>query len=350
MTTGPFREGEILRGKYRVKRLLGEGGMGIVVLARHLRLDRNVAIKMLSDEAAAKSGAVVRFAREARAAARIQSDHVVRILDVDDSESGAPFLVMEYLEGKDLDAVLRDEGKLSVARAVDVVLQACVGLAEAHAHGIVHRDLKPANLFLANRPGSPGIVKVLDFGISKALRDTDDVALGATGAERALGSPSYMSPEQLKSARHVDARTDIWSLGVTLHELVSGGLPFEAEGATALGARIATEPPIPLGRACPDAPKELEAIVLRCLEKDPAARFENVAELAKALAPVSKTGAATAERVHGILFAARLSSARQPIASPSQGPDPRTLSLDAPLLPSPIHAAFLPAIAPRFSR
>src|SRR5215472_10401929 len=167
MPAAAFREGEVLRGKYRVKRILGSGGMGVVVLARHLRLEQNVAIKMLSVESARKAGAVARFAREARAAARIVSNHVVRIVDVDESESGAPFIVMEYLEGKDLAQLLRAKGPLPVPRAVDYVLQACEGIAEAHALGIVHRDLKPANLFLAKRPGAAPVVKLLDFGISK---------------------------------------------------------------------------------------------------------------------------------------------------------------------------------------
>ena len=275
------RVGQILRGKYRVERVLGAGGMGAVVAATHLRLDRPVAIKLLRPALVGKPAIVARFAREARAAAKLKSDHVVRILDVDDDEGGEPFLVMELLQGHDLQRAI-DDGPLNVARAVEYVLQACVAVAEAHAHGIVHRDLKPANLFLTPAPDGSARVKLLDFGISKAM-EAEGGNLALTDATAMVGSPYFMSPEQLRSAHAVDARTDIWSLGVVLYQLVTGSLPFRATQATELAARIAADPPSPITRA--DVPEALRAVVARCLEKQPSARYPTAIDLARALAP-----------------------------------------------------------------
>jgi eukaryotic-like serine/threonine-protein kinase len=278
--------GEVLRGKYRVERVLGSGGMGVVVLATNLRLDQRVAIKLLSKESAQRPTIAARFAREARSAAKLKGEHVVRILDVDDTEDGRPFIVMERLEGEDLDAVLARETALSVPRAVDLVLQACEGLAEAHAAGIVHRDLKPANLFLARRGDRPAIVKLLDFGISKIAdpRATDQ-DVGLTHDSAIVGTPTYMSPEQLKSSRDVDARADLWSLGVVLHQLLSGEPPFPATSIGALAAQIASEPPQPLRGVRGPIPAGLATAIGRCLEKDATRRFATVLELARALAP-----------------------------------------------------------------
>ena len=231
-TEGLPQPGDVLAGKYRVERVLGSGGMGVVVAAMHLTLQERVALKFLLPEGAKKEETVTRFLREARAAAKIKSEHVARVSDVGTLESGAPYLVMEYLDGSDLSALLRRDGPLPPRDAVEYVLQACEALAEAHAVGIVHRDLKPANLFLARHAGGAPRIKVLDFGISKlTARDPsmppDDPSMTRTRAW--LGSPLYMSPEQMRSARDVDTRTDIWALGVILYELLSGKPPFDGE-------------------------------------------------------------------------------------------------------------------------
>src|SRR5258706_970099 len=239
----PVREGEVLAGKYRIERVLGLGGMGIVVAARHVQLDQHVALKFLLPEALANKDVVQRFAREARAAAKIQSEHVARVIDVGTLDTGSPYMVMEYLEGSDLAHILQERGRLPFYEPVDYVLQACEAIAEAHAAGIVHRDLKPANLFLARRTNGRSIVKVLDFGISKVTKGSQD-DLSLTKTTSLVGSPLYMSPEQMTSARLTDTRSDIWALGVILYELVSGHTPFTAESVTGIVAAILPNEPM----------------------------------------------------------------------------------------------------------
>jgi len=226
MTT--MEPGSVIAGKFRIERVLGEGGMGIVLAAHHLHLGRLVAIKVLKPEALAHKDIVARFANEARSASRIQSEHVARVLDVGAFDSGEPYMVMEYLEGCDLSKYVRQRGPLAVGEAIDYLLQACEALAEAHVAGIVHRDLKPANLYLTRRADGSNCVKVLDFGISKAALSPDQAApQNMTQTSSVLGTPGYMAPEQLRSSKHVDARTDIWALGVILHELLTGRLAFQ---------------------------------------------------------------------------------------------------------------------------
>lgn len=221
-----LHEGQMLAGKYRVERILGVGGMGVVVAAHHVQLDESVAIKLLLPEKGGTPISARRFVREARAAVKIKSEHVARVFDVGTLEDGAPFIVMEFLEGSDLADWLARNGPLPIPQAVDFVLQACVALAEAHQLGIVHRDLKPSNLFCTRRSDGQITVKVLDFGISK-MRDVGvSVSGAATGEGTLLGSPLYMSPEQLNSSRDVESATDVWSLGVVLYQLLSGAMPF----------------------------------------------------------------------------------------------------------------------------
>jgi serine/threonine-protein kinase len=292
-----FCEGQLLEGKYRLEREMGRGGMGVVVRAHHLELDEPVAIKLLLPDSRGDPHLVTRFQREARAAAKLKGEHVVRVLDVGSSAGHGPFMVMEHLTGETLATRLASGGPLPVTEAVAFVLQACVAMAEAHARGIVHRDLKPSNLFLTCRPDGSPLVKVLDFGISKIAQPTHNGELTVTTTSAVLGSCAYMSPEQARNARHVDARTDVWSLGVILHRLVSGRAPFEAQSASEFIAKIAADPPVPLREHAPDAPAELEAVVLRCLQKDRAARYGDVAELARALAPLSPASEALVDRV-----------------------------------------------------
>jgi len=298
--TAPVREGDVLAGKYVVERLLGAGGMGVVVAARHLQLDERFALKFLLPEMTTNPQVVERFMREGRAAVKIRSEHVARVQDVGTLDTGAPYLVMEYLEGQDLAALLQS-GPLAVDTAVEFVLQACEAIAAAHALGIVHRDLKPHNLFLTTRNDGTPCVKVLDFGISKAPVGQAE-AMTHTGAM--IGSPLYMSPEQMTSAKDADLRTDIWALGVILYELLTGKTPFTAETIPQLIINVMQQAPPPIKSLRPDVPPELESVVLCCLEKDLGRRFQSVAELARALAPWGPERAAvSAERVSRILGA-----------------------------------------------
>jgi serine/threonine-protein kinase len=298
-----LEEGSVLDSKFRVERVLGRGGMGIVVAATHLQLARRVALKLLLPEVCTRADAVDRFLREARAAVQIQSEHVARVTDVGKLSSGEPYMVMEYLDGSDLGQVLRARGTLPVMEAVDYVLQACEAIAEAHGLGIVHRDLKPANIFLTRRADRSALIKVLDFGISKALQGGILAeSASATASAVIMGSPQYMSPEQTISSRDVDIRTDIWSLGMILHELLTGSPMFAAESPTAVLIMISTAPTIPLRTLRPDAPAELERVLLRCLEKDRTRRFVDVAAFARAIGPfASDIGRASVERIARIL-------------------------------------------------
>jgi serine/threonine-protein kinase len=315
------REGDVLVEKYRVERVLGQGGMGVVVAALHLQLEQHVALKFLLPGAAAVPEAVARFLREARAAARIQSDHVVRVTDVGTLDSGAPYMVMELLHGMDLSQVVRTTGPIAVTQAVDYMLQACEGVAEAHKFGIVHRDLKPSNLFLTRKSDGSPLIKVLDFGISKTTSVTGAGPLTLTATTAIMGSPLYMSPEQVRSAKDVDARTDIWSLGIVLYEFLSGAPVFNGDSASAVMAMIVADPPPPIRAVRPDVPAEVEAVILRCLEKDRTRRYANLGELAVAIAPfASPRGRASAEHVARIFQVATDATATaSPALFPAMG-------------------------------
>jgi serine/threonine-protein kinase len=282
----PPPSGELLAGKYRVESLIGEGGMGTVLAAHHELLDLPVAVKLLSPNFVRNGPMVERFLREARAAARLKSEHVARVTDVGTLESGQPYIVMELLQGEDLEQRRERLGKLPVQDAIDIVLQALEAMAQAHAAGIVHRDLKPANLFLALLPDGREVVKVLDFGIAKLI----DVGgsgpeAGSLTGEHALGSPSYMAPEQIRNSSKIDHRVDIWAIGVILFDLLTGQLPFPGETVGEIFGNVLVGSAPALRTLRPDASVELEIAVGRCLQREPEKRFADTHELARALAP-----------------------------------------------------------------
>jgi eukaryotic-like serine/threonine-protein kinase len=275
--------GDVIANKYRLEKVAGEGGMGIVYAAEHLLLKQRVAVKVLLPDAARSDAVVERFAREAQTAARINSEHVARVLDAGSLPSGAPFLVMEYLEGCDLEELLELQRKLPVSEVVDYAIQACEALAHAHAIGIVHRDLKPANLYLACRPDGGNAIKIIDFGISKSMRANPNQKK-LTG-QHVLGSPVYMSPEQLRNAKEIDGRADLWSLGVVVYEMLTSTTPFDADGVGEIFAAILANDPVPLCERNPAVPKGLSDIISKCLRRDTKERWQDAGELARALLP-----------------------------------------------------------------
>jgi serine/threonine-protein kinase len=316
------KPGDVLAGKYRVESVLGVGGMGMVLLVRHIDLGQQMAIKLMMPGVIHDDQAAARFVREARAAAAIQSEHVVRIFDVGTFDSGLPYMVMELLRGEDLSQVLARETQLSIEDAVDYVLQASHAISEAHARGIVHRDLKPSNLFVTTRSDGSPLVKVLDFGISKALNPDVDVPSSAnlTATSAIMGSPLYMSPEQVRNAKQVDARTDIWALGVILHELLTGAPAFSADTLPGICAAITADDPPPLRSLRDDAPAELEAVLTKCLEKSVAKRYQSTKEFMAALRPF----ASVAGRVEPISIPA--AQTMREASGPPPAPDAESMS------------------------
>lgn len=295
----PIRPGDVIQGKYRVERVIGRGGMGVVVAARHVQLGSTVAIKLFAPDGwAPDDPAAERFAREARTAVRLRSEKSARVLDVDSLPDGTPFIVMEYLVGKDLGTVLAERGALPEAEAVGYILQSCEAVAEAHALGIVHRDLKPQNLFLTEASDGSPMVKVLDFGVAKWNEPSASVL---TITAKAMGTPAYMSPEQMRTPKEVDARSDVWSLGVCLYELLTGVLPFQAETVQAVCAVVLTETPRALREVRPELSPDVAAVVMQCLEKRPQNRYQSVIELAEAL----ETASAVSRRGRVAAVAAR---------------------------------------------
>lgn len=280
-----MKVGMVIGGKYRVEREIGRGGFGLVVRAVHLQLHQPVAIKILTEGEGADvdwNQDAQRFRREAQATATLRGEHVVRILDVDALESGAPYIVMEYLEGQTLHHATHSRGPLSVREAVDIAVQTCAALAEAHSAGIVHRDLKPANVFLAKAAQGASVVKVLDFGVSKMAGSGNSHALTRTGA--VIGTVAYMAPEQMLDAKRVDGRADLWSVGQILYEALTKQLPFGPQAAPTLVNSILTKPATPITTVRPDVPPQLEAILMRCFEKEAERRWQTASELGMALA------------------------------------------------------------------
>jgi serine/threonine protein kinase len=274
----PIQPGVMLLGKYRVERLLGQGGMGVVVAVKHVELGELFAMKLLLPEGTEDPLAVERFLREARAAARLRGEHVTKVVDVGRLADGAPYMVMEHLSGSDLRRVQKKHGTLPVPVVMEYALQACEALAEAHAAGIVHRDIKPANLFLTHRPNGTPCIKVLDFGISKQITGEDAAELTRTGD--LVGSPLYMSPEQLTRSRAIDTRSDIWSLGMVMYKLLTGKVPFLGDSLPEIIARVLAEDTVPPSKLRPELPPAVDAVIGRCLKKQPDERYARVQDLA----------------------------------------------------------------------
>jgi serine/threonine-protein kinase len=298
-TWGIPRPGQIIAGKYVVESRSARGGIAVVLTAMHADLDRRVAIKVLLPEWAGDSAIVERFLRQGRTATRMKSEHVARVFDVGTIEGGGPpYLVLEHLEGHNLGDVVSTWGPLPVQTAVDWVLQAAEAVDEAHVQGVIHRDLKPANLFLTHRPDGTACIKVVDFGLSRLTAPPGLHEPQTPPESEVLGSPAYSAPEQLRSESLADARADIWSLGVILHELITGRPPFEGTTTPGVCAAVLTRPPPPISTLRANVPEEVEQAVLVCLEKDPDARFPSVAEMARAMAPFGTLGArASCERI-----------------------------------------------------
>jgi serine/threonine protein kinase len=312
--------GDVLVGKYRVERILSAGGLGVVVAANDLAKNAKVALKFFLPDPLARPDAAKRFLREAHAATRIESEHVARIIDAGTLPNGFPFTVTEYLEGGDLAAWLRERGPLTTELAVDFVLQTCVALADALRIGMGHRHLKPAKLFCVRRPDGQLHIKVLDFGMSALAQEAPAGRAIRPGTPRA--SLSYMAPEQLLSAPAVDARTDIWALGVVLWELVTGRAPFGAPTLTELTIKVTTEPVGSMRSLRPDVPERLDAVVATCLQKTRDRRFASVADLASALLPLAPDRAKAL--VDHVIEVTKLAI---PSASASQPPpDARTVA------------------------
>ena len=297
------RVGTVLEGKYEIVRLLGRGGMGEVYEGRHTKIGRRVAVKFLHAEYARHPGVARRFENEAKTAGAVEHENIAAVFDVGVLQDGAQYLVMEFLNGEDLDHVLKRVGRLPLARAVEVLVQACMGLEVVHQRGIVHRDLKPANLFVIKRPNGADLVKVIDFGVAKLRRAEGDP--GATKTGVALGTAYYMSPEQAAGEREIGPASDVYALGVILYELLSGQRPHEGDSLLQILHRILTQPPTPLEQVCPGLPPAVYGIVRRAMATNIADRFRGVSELAEALAP----------------FAASAQSPSQPPASPVTHPE-----------------------------
>jgi serine/threonine protein kinase len=278
----PVEIGQMVAGKYRIEKVLGSSGMGVVYLAEHTEIGQRVAIKFLL-EGAKNPQALARFKREARVMAKVKNKHAVRIVDVGQLDAATPYIVMEYLEGQDLSSLTRSLGQLSIPFTCDVLMQVCEALASAHQAGVVHRDLKPSNIFLTAQSDGTQHVTVIDFGVAK-LRDDREKSEEVTQTSTLVGSPRYMSPEQISGGRNIDHRVDVWALGVIMQEMLTNERVFKGDGVGMLLVAIATQAPAPVRQYLPTVPPELEQLLARTLDKDPASRTPNVAAFARVIA------------------------------------------------------------------
>jgi serine/threonine protein kinase len=314
-------DGTILADKYRAESVLGAGGMGVVVRVTRLRDGEICALKFLKPSVARNPVAAQRFLREAAAAGRIVSPHVVKISDVGELATGTPYLVMEYLQGGTLEQRLAGNARLPLADACDLGLQVACGLAAAHAMGVVHRDIKPANLYLTPAPDGGELLKIVDFGVSKILDPEGADGQNLTRTQTSLGSPLYMSPEQMRSARTADGRADQWSLGAVLYRMATGQLPFDAKSLPRLCVQVLEADFVPIRTRCPDLPADFAAAVERCFRLTPAERHADVAALAEALASFAGAqGHARAEDCRQLSRMTRPSASSAAAAAPSSEP------------------------------
>ncbi len=306
-----MQPGDVLLDKYRIEEVLGTGGMGKVVRASHVMLQQQFAIKVLLPHMADSAETVSRFMREAQATSKLKSEHIARVFDVGRMPDGAPFMVMEYLQGNDLNQILRHHGPQRSQVVCDLMLQACEGMAEAHSLGIVHRDIKPSNFFITTRPDGTMLLKILDFGISKTPVGVTEL----TGAQTVIGTPTYMSPEQMKSGRDADGRSDVWSMGVVMYQMLDGRPPFVGESYPELVLKVGTETPQPIHTQLPPG---LMQVIMTCLEKNPVQRQQTVGELARMLAPYATDpmqGTQSAQRTTRILANANRVGSALPVAA-----------------------------------
>jgi serine/threonine-protein kinase len=309
--------GDTIADKYLIDAVLGVGGMGVVFRARHLQLNGQVALKFLSAQFLSSPVAIGRFRREAQAAAKLKSEHVVRVFDVGTHTNGLPYMVMEYLEGCDLGGLLEASGRLASDLVADLLIQTCSAVEDAHEQGIIHRDLKPSNLFCVPRADGTFTIKVVDFGISKVTDASTPLEEGITVTGNVVGSPSYMSPEQMKSPNRIDHRSDLWSLGVVLYECLTGSLPFPASTYAEICLKVHQDPPLPASAHGVQLPPALEAIINTCLAKDPQQRYATAGELAAALwafAPQGRRTSVRASTLGGV--ASRATSLRSRLGLP----------------------------------
>jgi serine/threonine-protein kinase len=336
--------GQVIDGKYRIESILGISGMGVVYLATHLEIDQSVAIKFLL-HGAGDPAALARFRREARAMGKIRSEHAVRVIDVGQLDAKTPFIVMEYLEGRDLSALMKEMGKVTLAFAAEVLLQACEALAVAHVAGVIHRDLKPSNIFLTTQSDGAPHVKVIDFGVAKFRRSELDKSENVTHSSSLVGSPRYMAPEQIGGdSEALDQRVDVWALGIILQEMVTGQRVFRGEGVGQLLIAIATQPPADIAKQWPEAPAPLVALIRRTLQRNPEHRTADVGEFAEALAQFTPGGPARAARTTSALMASR---PRLPNGALSSGRLPTVPEAPAEASPSGVSSpsGVLPAVA-----
>lgn len=299
LTLNRLEPGAVVAGRYLLQRPIGQGGMGAVWLATHTLLGSTVALKVLRDDLTHQEHLKERLLREGRALGRLRGPHVARVLDILVQEEGPFCLAMEYLEGEDLSALLAREGPLPVSVAADYALQVCEALAEAHAAGIVHRDIKPSNLFLAELPDGSRLLKVLDFGIAKNLDEEVDL----TSSAALLGSPRYMAPEQMRSAREADAACDIWAVGMVLFEMLTCEAPYPGSTVLEIFAAILESPPPSIVTRRSGVPLDLDAAIRCCLSRNASSRFASVAALADAIAHHAPEGSASLTRIRA--FATR---------------------------------------------
>lgn len=287
--------GDVFDGKYRIERLLGVGGMGIVLEAANVTTRDRVALKLMQPQCLENPITVARFEREAKAIAKLRSDHVTRVVEVGRVAESGPYIALEFLDGSNLEELIERDGPLPCDLAASYLLQACDAIAEAHSLKIIHRDLKPDNLFLTKRGDGSPLVKVLDFGISKMEAEGElDLTL-AKSKSAMMGSPLYAAPEQLRNST-VDERADIWSLGAILFLLVTGRTPFDGATFAQLSSKVLRDPPRNARRLRPDIPDGLVSVIKRCLQKDPADRFQRVSQLSEALEPFALARFAPAKR------------------------------------------------------